>query len=255
MKPAIGIVAATRWEVKPWLSLSRSKAAGILQGNAPIFSALVNDTPVVTVIGGIGLDSARRAAENLLAAHKPAALFSVGFAGSLIPDLKVGDFVVEGRTAGLDLAALGLARERIKVRVGHVASAKEVLDTPRKKRVFHTETGADAVDMEWEGVKAACRQAGVLCAAVKIISDATEERIPLPRGLKKHTGLLTGSRVLAESLKDPFSLPKTIWFGARSSRLSKNLAGFIREFITLTVPLVERAGPGRNGKNHIKICL
>ena len=254
MKPSIGIVAATRWEIKPWLGISHSKAAAVLQGGVETYSALVGEVPVLTVIGGIGLDSARRAAENLLAGHRPAALLSVGFAGSLIPELKTGDFVVEGRTGGLDLAALGLGRDQIRVRVGRVASAKEVLDTPRKKQNFHEKTGADAVDMEWEGVKAACRQAGVLCAAVKIISDATNERIPLPRGLKKHTGFLSGSRVLAESLKDPLSLPKTIWFGARSSRLSKSLAAFVREFIILTAPLMERAGQGRHGKDHIKVC-
>jgi nucleoside phosphorylase len=255
MKAPIGIVAATRWEMKPWLSVSRSKPAGILEGNAQLFSGSVNGIPTVTIIGGIGMDSARRAAQNLWAAHKPAALLSVGFAGSLISDLKAGDFVIEGRAGGLDLAALGLGGNRVRVRIGHVASAKEVLETPRKKKIFREETGADAVDMEWEGVKAASRQAGVLCAAVKIISDTTEERIPLPRGLKRHQGLLTGSKVFVESLKDPLSLPKTIWFGARSARLSKSLAGFLSEFIALTAPLAERAGGSSSGKGRIKLCL
>jgi adenosylhomocysteine nucleosidase len=254
MSLPIGIVAATSWEVNPWLKVSDSRPQAILEGGVQAFSGSIGETQVFTVIGGIGMASAQRAAQALLAAHKPEALFSVGFAGSLAKGLKAGDFVIEGRAAGLDLAALGLGRSGIKIRVGRVASSKEVLETPQKKRIFHEQTGAAAVDMEWEGVKIACLRTGLLHAAVKIISDAADEQIPLPRGLRRHAGLLTGRRVFVEMMKDPLSLPETIRFGARSARLSRRLAEFLKEFITLTAPIIRRAAAGPPGRSQVRIC-
>src|SRR5260370_31641762 len=48
---------------------------------------------VVLVCGGIGADSARRAAEAVIAIYAPGVVYSVGFAGGLDPGMRVGDIL------------------------------------------------------------------------------------------------------------------------------------------------------------------
>jgi nucleoside phosphorylase len=254
MNAVIGLVAATQWEMKPWLSISRSKPTGHLPGGGEVFGGNLGETVVVTAIGGIGIDGAREATQCLLKAHKPDAIFSVGFSGALTPELKAGDFVIEGRDRGLDLVALGAGKETGWVHIGQIASAREALETPQKKKDFYAQTRANAVDMEWEGVKTAAREAGVLCAAVKIISDSAGEEIPLPKGLRRHTGHLSMKRVIQETLRDPFSLPKTIWFGNRSAKLSKSLATFLKEFVISTAPIVAKSENHSQGSDRVQTC-
>src|SRR5215831_8640695 len=48
----------------------------------------------ILVCAGIGFEPARRAAEAAIALYQPAQIQSVGFAGALRPNLKVGDIFV-----------------------------------------------------------------------------------------------------------------------------------------------------------------
>jgi adenosylhomocysteine nucleosidase len=128
----------------------------------------------VLVCGGIGPQSAFRAAEAAVALYHPELLISAGFAGALVPDLKVGEwlfpeFIVaagDGRRVGTDINQTHVRSKHGSVLV----SSDTVVGRDQKADLARTH-GADAVDMEALTVAQVARAYGLKLLAVKVISD------------------------------------------------------------------------------------
>src|ERR1700680_125399 len=85
--PKLAIVAALERELSGLLD-NCSRAEQEYQGRKFIF---FERDETVMVCGGIGLEAARRAAEAVIVLYRPTLVQSVGFAGALRADLRVGD--------------------------------------------------------------------------------------------------------------------------------------------------------------------
>jgi adenosylhomocysteine nucleosidase len=156
------------------------------------------------LITGIGRRNAEKSAREFLAANSPELVLTCGFAGGLNPDLKPGDVVFEifPRSSRGDEAQIKTGdRSRSAGAIGNqsepphvvsynkliVAGAKPVkffctdriATTVAEKKKLRAETGADAVEMESEVIHAICRERGIPCATVRVISDAADEDLPL----------------------------------------------------------------------------
>ena len=126
--------------------------------------------------------------------YDPNLVLTCGFAGGLNPDLKPGDVVFETENAPLAPSLSPPGGERVSARTGEgvfsklsVAGAKPVkficadriATTVAEKKKLRAETGADAVEMESGAIQAVCRERGIPCATVRVISDTANEDLPL----------------------------------------------------------------------------
>jgi adenosylhomocysteine nucleosidase len=124
----------------------------------------------------------------------PQFVLTCGFAGGLNPDLKLGDVVFEIPSRGSrgDEAQLQIGNPSEPPHVGcHekllAAGAKpakffcadRIATTVAEKKKLRDETGADAVEMESAAIHVVCREHGIPCATVRVISDTADEDLPL----------------------------------------------------------------------------
>jgi adenosylhomocysteine nucleosidase len=124
----------------------------------------------------------------------PELVLTCGFAGGLNPDLKPGDVVFETANAPLAPSLSPPGGERVSVRTGEglfsrlsAAGAKpakffcadRIATTVAEKKKLRAETGADAVELESGAIHAICRERGIPCATVRVISDTASEDLPL----------------------------------------------------------------------------
>ena len=90
-----------------------------------------------------------------------------GFAGALDPALKVGDVVLEDGPLSVEFAG----------RRGCINTSRQIISTPKQKSDLFAQTGALAVDMEGDAVKAWAAEAGVPIIAVRAISDSAAQSL------------------------------------------------------------------------------
>jgi adenosylhomocysteine nucleosidase len=146
------------------------------------------------LLTGIGRRNAEKSVREFLATNSPELVLTCGFAGGLNPDLKPGEVVFEtesffSRSRGDE------TRTKQNIETPHVVSynkfvaagakpvkllcADRIATTVAEKKKLRAETGADAVEMESEAIHVVCRERGIPCATVRVISDAANEDLPL----------------------------------------------------------------------------
>ncbi|HUA38964.1 MAG TPA: hypothetical protein VMA35_11285 [Candidatus Sulfopaludibacter sp.] len=123
----------------------------------------------------------------------PGLVLTCGFAGGLNPDLKLGDVIFELPDRRHELPK---SPSDAKIRDSQSSSLRDSLAaagaTPAKffcanriattiaeKKKLRDETGADAVEMESATLHAVCRERGIPCVTVRVISDTANEDLPL----------------------------------------------------------------------------
>lgn len=134
-----------------------------------------------TLLTGVGPRKARAALLERLADGKPELIVSTGFAGAVVPRLKVGDWVTTSRF-----------------------DARLAPDPAIPCAVFSTDDlvldsapdGAEAVDMESEGLAEVAASHAIPFMVLRLISDSREK--PLPKFLVPFTSAMATSSVRAK---------------------------------------------------------
>jgi adenosylhomocysteine nucleosidase len=136
------------------------------------------DVPVFFT--GIGKANAEKAVREYLAGHTPGLLLTCGFAGGLEAGLKVGDVVFEtSNGAGGKDGAIHAKLLAAGAKPAKIFCADKIASTAAEKKKLRDATGADAAEMESGAIQIICRERGIPCATVRVISDAANEDLPL----------------------------------------------------------------------------
>ena len=222
--PRVAVVAALEREIAPLIkSWSRIQR----EHEEHRFTFFERDN-IVAVCGGIGMQSARRAAEAVIALYHPAQLHSVGFAGALNKSLRVGDVF----SPAVVIDARDGSRYQLRGGTGTLLTFMAVADATQKTKLAQAYSAA-AVDMEAAAVASAAQARGIPFAATKVISDELDFDMPAIGNFVSAEGRFkTPNFVLYAALR-PW-LWRSVAVLARNSRkasraLCANLENFCRD--------------------------
>ncbi len=181
---------------------------------------------------GIGPRKASAALSEALPHLQPDVVLTCGFAGGLHPDLRAGTIVADLTDAGI------FARLLHPLQLPHARfhTSTRVATCAEDKRALHAATGADAVEMESGPIRDLCRQRGIPCAIIRVISDAAHEDLPLDfNRFLDADGNLSIARILAAIAGAPGRIPALLRFQQQTRLAAERLAEVLARVLAAIV--------------------
>jgi adenosylhomocysteine nucleosidase len=232
----IGIVCALPLELGAFLDRC-TRVKKYVGSNFVFRGGRYDNIRIVVVESGTGFARARKATQAIIDAHSPRWILSSGFAGALVPAVKIGDIVVansivdtHGQTLMIDVAFP--ADPQRGLHIGRILTSDAVVRLVREKQHLAAHLGAIAVDMESLAVAQVCREQGIRCLSVRSISDDVAGDLPPevlsligPTGTTRLGAALGAIWKRPESVRDMWKLRQSAHFAA--GRLATFLDGIV----------------------------
>jgi len=179
----------------------------------------------VLVCGGIGLEAARRAAEAVIALYHPTLVQSVGFAGALDANMRVGDIF----SPAIVLDARDGSRIAVAGGEGTLVTFMTVATTAQKLKLAQA-YAAQGVDMEAAAVAAAAHAHGIRFTATKVISDGLHFEMPeTARFIDAHGRFKTSGFVFYVALR-PWLWGRVATLAGNSRKAARALGEYLKDF-------------------------
>lgn len=180
------------------------------------------------LITGMGRENAERKLHAALKKQECQLLLSCGFAGGLNPYLSSGTVVfASDEDAGLTPLLLSAGACPVKFH----CSDRVATTVAEKKRLWE-ETGADAVEMESEVIRAICKAHGIPSATIRVISDAANENLPLDfNALMTADQRLNYAKLAWTLLRSPGKIPALLRLQRQTQIAARNLGGVLNKVI------------------------
>lgn len=229
----VAIVAALEREVRPlvkrWRTVEKEHGGRRFR--------FFETGEVVLVCGGIGAEAARRAAEAAIVLYSPGIIYSVGFAGALNSELKVGDVVEPRRVVNAsDGSSTNMDRGE-----GVLVTFTAVASRAQKARLGES-FGAHAVDIEAAAVARAAEARGVRFAVVKAISDKVDFPFPAMDRFVDPSGQFSEVRFAFFAALRPWLWLRVAKLALDSSRASRALCHALQKLIDREISVVDDGG-------------
>jgi len=174
-----------------------------------------------------------------LAVAKPDVVISSGLCGALKENLKPGDLIAprKSRTLRNDMnvdtesVLLELALGDGAILIETLITVDRIIPTVDEKT--RLSFFGEAVDMETAIILEHFANASVPVLAVRAISDASDEDLPLDfdRCLTQQ-GAIKPMNLLNQIVRRPGNISNLVRFGRQSSQAARNLAAFLDKFVT-----------------------
>lgn len=175
---------------------------------------------------GIGAERAGRAIAWVLDNFSPRLIVAAGFAGALSRTLTLGEVVVASEVVEPEevMWRVALPGELGDLACGRLFTSPRMLASTAAKTALFEASGAIAVDMESGPIAEACLARRVPCAAVRAVSDTSEEGLSPELVRLLDGGEVSLRRVVAALLRRP-RLIGEFWRLQRATRTAaRNLA-------------------------------
>lgn len=207
-------------------------------GSAEFFAAQIGGADVNVLLTGVGGKRAWLETTKTLWDSDVDICVSSGLAGALHPEYLPGDILAAKEVQAVgwkcvvasDAKLLQLAVEYGARSVGSFYSADRVIGLASQK----CELGrmADAVEMESGEVLYEARAFGAKVIAIRGISDAVDEDLPLDfNKVVTSSGEVSIPRVLGEVVRHPMSTPALVRFGKQSRMAAEKLGAFLDRYV------------------------
>jgi adenosylhomocysteine nucleosidase len=204
-----------------------------LKEEAGAFRKRVTENGTVSIlVTGIGKENSRRTLLQRLDHVRTEFVLTCGFAGGLDPKLVSGAviFSTEDSTLTAKLTLAGAKPAKF-----HCAS--RIATTVSEKAELRLATGADAVEMESEAIHQICRERGIPCATVRVISDTAKEDLPLDfNQLSKPDLSLDFGKLLVAIAKSPRKIPALLRLQKNCNAAAEQLAKVLEHAVGLRRP-------------------
>lgn len=202
-----------------------------LSDEARAFKELVATRKDVSIlITGIGKRNSGHSFRKALEVSLLTTVFTCGFAGGLNPALSIGDVVFETGNEELQKQLLGVG-----AKLARFFCAPLIATTVAEKEELRRSTGADAVEMESEIIHKICRERGIPCATVRVISDTAHEDLPLNfNKLSKPDQSLDFVKLAWAIAKSPGKIPALLRLQRNTKYAAQRLALVLEKVIAKT---------------------
>jgi adenosylhomocysteine nucleosidase len=230
------VTFAVEAEFAPWRKVRefvKHRAAPAEYFAAPIGGAEVN-----VVLTGVGGKSAWLETTKTVWGGDVDICVSSGLAGALRAEYHLGEILAAKEVQAIswksvvasDAKLVQLAEEHGAHAVGSFYSADRVMGSASEKR----ELGrvADAVEMESGEVLCEASSLGAKVIAIRAISDAVDEDLPLDfNRVMTAGGEVSIPKVLGQVARHPMSAPALVRFGKQSRMAAENLGAFLDRYL------------------------
>jgi adenosylhomocysteine nucleosidase len=178
----VGIVAAMPMEVSDLVG-GLKKVWKYQSVAVPVIEGEYGGKIVAIATGGMGRVAAARAAEVLIAGHRPRWLISAGFAGALNPAYARNDLILPTQVIDRDGGTFSVESPEnmgggVHHSKGRLLTVDRVVLRVADKAELHRFYQADLVDMESSAVAGVCRDRMVPFVSIRVISDDAHGDLP-----------------------------------------------------------------------------
>jgi adenosylhomocysteine nucleosidase len=197
--------------------------------SAPFRKIAAGKTGITILLTGIGRQNAEKSLREFLVTNSLKLVLTCGFAGGLNPELKLGDVVFDVQSPKSKVQSQLLAAGAKPVKF---FCADRIATTVAEKKKLRAETSADAVEMESAAIHAVCRERGIPCVTIRVISDTANEDLPLDfNALSKPDKNLDFTKLALAIAKSPGKIPALIKLQKQTQFAAQRLADVLEKII------------------------